>query len=272
MNTDNVDNVDMKICVCSLYINDWYREITKYGKLSVENYCVKHGYDFVHATEDWDGYDGERDPPWYKIRMLLEVLETGKYDIVVWNDADTQIVDDSISLESKIDKFMEGKDMLLAREHGAMLNTGTMFMRNTEWSKEILCKVWDNVNPEFDFHEQSSLLDLYMKNVDDAQTRIRVLESTHQNEFLSYWSMYYPKTCFIMHCTRCSQDRVGFIFTMDMFCRVKMEEENDQEYEKRIEWLDTTDICRADIDHYHNGGARRNVSVRYEKYLRDGCL
>jgi len=256
----------MRICVCSLYINDWYREITKYAKIVLEKYCKKHGYDWVYETELTPNkvYDKTRDPPWYKIRLMLKLLATNQYDMVVWNDADSHIVNDNITLEEKVEKYLGDKDILLARDNASILNTGTMFVRNTEFSRKILEETWNNLH-EFDpsLHEQASLSDLYTRNILNAQHHIVVLPNVYQNEFLSYWHTYFPEQCFIVHATRCSHDIPGFLFTLDMFCTIKMKEETQQQYEFRLKWLADVKLCREDIESYLQGGLRRNESARY---------
>ena len=157
--------------------------------------------------------------------------------------------------------------MLLVICH-SVLNTGTMFIRNSEYSRTLLQAVWDNKQPfRADLHEQASLGDIYTRNELDTQSHVIVLPPYRQNEFLTYWYSYYPGKCFIVHATRCAHDRTGFIFTMDMFCTVKMEEESDEQYKDRLDWLET-DRARADIDHYLAGGARRNISARYLSILQ----
>lgn len=253
--------------MCSLYINPWYREIVKYGKLSLEKYCQKHGYDFIYETEETeDGvYDAKRDIPWYKIQLMLKVMQNSDYDFVVWNDADSQIVNYEKKLESLIERYMGEKDVLVARDWQSTLNTGTMFIRNTEYSKTLLRAVWDNTH-EFDksLHEQASLGEIYTRNELESQSHIEILPLRLQNEFLAYWYSYKPNECFIVHATRCSHDRLGFIFTMDMFCTVKMDEETDANFNDRQNWM-STNRCLEDISHYRNNGNRRNqhLSFRY---------
>jgi hypothetical protein len=265
----------MKIAVCSLYINNWYRDIVKYGKITLKNYCEKYGYDFIYETEKTNDtvYDGKRDAPWYKIQLLLKVLSNPEYDFVIWNDADSMIVSDDKNLEHFIEKYLGDKDILVARDWQSILNTGTMFIKNSDFSKKILQLTWDNTH-EFNttLHEQASLGDLYTRNVIGCKDHIVVLAHHLQNEFLTYWYSYYPTGCFIVHITRCAHDRPGFIFTMDLFCPIKMDEESQEQYEKRRKWLTTQEICRADIDHYKNGGQRRNSSARYIFYQHAGHL
>lgn len=253
----------MHIAVCSLYINQWYRDIVKYGKLSLEKYCEKHGYDFIYETEETNEgvYDAQRDIPWYKILLLLKVMQKN-YDFVIWNDADTQIIDYEKKLETFISE-MENKDILIARDWQTILNTGTMFIRNSEYSKNLLQAIWNNKQPfRADLHEQASLENIYTNNYLDAQSHIIILPHYRQNDFLTYWYSYYPGQCFIVHATRCSHDRDGFLFTMDMFCTIKMDEETEEQYQDRLNWL-TTERARIDIDHYLAGGNRRNFSARY---------
>jgi hypothetical protein len=256
----------MKIAVCSLYINKWYMDIVKYGKISLEKYCNKHGYDFHFETESTSGgvYDGKRDIPWYKIQLLLKILNNYDYDYVIWNDADSHIVNYDKKLENFIDE-MGDKDILVARDWKSILNTGTMFIRNCDYTKQLLTAIWNNDKPsDPKLHEQSSLGDIYQKNINDAQNHIMILPLHRQNDFLSYWYSYFPGKCFILHATRCSHDRPGFIFTMDMFCTVKMDEETNEQFEKRQLWLISSQ-AREDIEHYLNGGHRRNLSARYIK-------
>lgn len=259
----------MKIAVCSLYINPWYREIVKYGQRTLEKYCRKHGYDFIYETEETpEGvYDKKRPIPWYKIQLLLKVMQNSEYDFVVWNDADSVIVNYDKKLEDFITRDLLTKDVLVARDWQSTLNTGTMFVRNCNYSRVLLQTVWDNTW-EFDanLHEQASLGDLFTRNILNTQEHIVILPLNRQNYFLTYWYSYLPNQCFIVHATRCSHDRTGFVFTMDMFCTVKMDEESEEQFKDRMNWMQTN-RCISDIEHYRGGGIRRNLTARYKALL-----
>ena len=244
----------MKIAVCTLHINDWYTEVVKYSIKNMGDYCKKHNYDFI---VDNSVDDKQRDCPWYKIKLLLKILEAGIHDIVVWIDADSHIMNSRITLESIMTKYMGDKDILLSREVGNILNTGVMFVKNSEFCKMILEKTWDN-KMEFrsDLHEQASLGALYEENIDNSKDHIVILEPNLQNVFLTYWFSYYPTDCFIFHATRCSHEMDGFIFLMDRFCPIKMDEETDEQYKWRMNWLTDTKICRDNVDKWLNGGQR----------------
>lgn len=255
----------MKIAVVSLYINDWYREITKYGRKTLEIYCKNHSYDFYWETETSEFYDKRRDCPWYKILMILKILKhKKKYDFVVWNDADSLVIRDKYSFEEIINTYMsDTHDILVSHENNCVLNTGTMFIRNTNWSVMFLYNVWYNENNfNKEFHEQASMGQLYETNFLNCQKKIKIL--TNKFLFLSYWSEYNLDT-FILHITRCSHDRQGFIFSMDAFTPIKMEEETINNYEKRLKFLNDPKIYSNVINHYLNGGKRLNITPRLKK-------
>jgi hypothetical protein len=244
----------------------------KYGKRSLELYCAKHGYEFVWETEETkDGVyvEGDRDIPWYKIKLLQKCLDSSDADFIVWNDADSIIVNPDIKLEDIITEHLGDKDVLLAKDWLSTLNTGTMFLRNCDYTKALLQKIWDNTG-EFDatLHEQASLGDLYTRNVFNTQERVVVLPLHLQNKFLSYWYSYYPEQCFIVHATRCSHDRMGFVHTLDMFCPLRMDEETKEQHLDRLSWMNSVERCRGDIKYYLDGeGVRRNLSARYMMFV-----
>jgi len=286
----------MKITVCMIAINMWYQEIVKYNIENVKQYCLKHNYKFVvdlgvSYPEDVKPYsdiiqnidenitqttvyDGSRDCPWYKIKLVEKCLDMfdaqcanqDNDSYVVWIDADSHLLNNNQMLEDYITRYQQGKHMLLAKEGnpGIILNTGVMFVRNTEYSRKILGMVWNN-DKSFDknFHEQASLGQLYIENVENIQENIVVLHPCLQYEFLCYWYMYEPNKSFIIHAARCAHEREGFIYTMDMFCPVRLREESDEEYKNRMEWLYDREKCVKDISVWRSGGSiKRNRSAR----------
>jgi hypothetical protein len=248
----------MKIAVCTLHINDWYEEIVKYSIRNINDYCNKHNYEFIHQNEKDPEtvYDKTRDCPWYKIKLIKKVLNERKdVDVVVWIDADTHIMNKNIKLEQFIEKYQGVKDILISQEQNPhnILNTGIMFIKNTEWSKKFLDLVWDNKD-EFDknLHEQASMSNLYTKNDYNCQNHITILPEYMQHHINCYWYAYLPNRCFIFHSARCSHDKEGFRRTMDLFCPIKMDEETEEQYNKRLQWLQTESICRKTLDGWLN--------------------
>jgi hypothetical protein len=255
----------MKITVCTIAINDWYQEIVKYAIENMEAYCKRHGYKFViDRGNEAEGtvYDGVRAPTWYKLPLLKKNLPDCDY--CVWIDIDAHILKPETKLEDFITRHMISADpskpdkhMLFGKEGRSetVLNGGVVFVKNSEYSAKLLDLAWDNTGEGIDpnFHEQAALANLYTRNVEDMQNNVTVLPHWMQQEFLSYWYMYYPGECFIMHATRCSHDREGFIYTLDLFCPFKMREESDAQYADRQDWLTKRERCRGDIDKWLQG-------------------
>lgn len=53
---------------------------------------------------------------------------------------------------------------------------------------------------------------------------------------------------------------------MGMFCTLKMDEETDEQYKDRMDWLNSS-RCLQDIKHYRNGGSRRILTTRYKLFI-----
>ena len=71
----------MKILVCTLAINDWYRDIVKYSIRNFEYYCNMHDYEFIIQTENSldTVFDNTRSPCWYKIKLIQKILKEAKF-------------------------------------------------------------------------------------------------------------------------------------------------------------------------------------------------
>lgn len=260
----------MRITVCTIAVNDWYQEIVKYNLRNMKTYCDIHKYTFVtDLGGEGSVYDKTRDAPWYKIKLIKKLLLDCDY--CVWIDADSHILNMKIRLESFIEKYMKEAHILLGKEMNTVLNTGVMFVKNSEFSLNLLDLIWDNSSPfDSNFHEQASLSDLYSRNVSVKEfskdlesqfeekvvsivSKVVILPTHMQNEFLTYWFTYYPGDCFIFHAARCAHDREGFIFTMDLFCPIRLDEESDEQYKARMLWLNTKENCRKTIDGWLKG-------------------
>jgi hypothetical protein len=254
----------MKIKVCTMAFNNWYKEIVKYGIQTIKNYCSKNNYKFIIDNEDIDTvYDKSRDPPWFKIKVIEKNLN--ECDYLVWIDADTHVMNPNKKIEYLIERYLENKSILIAREgRSDSINTGVMIWRNSDYTKSILNEVWNNKeNFDQSFHEQASLHNLYDRNINNLQSEMVVIPGHLQYELFSYWFMYHPDTCFIIHAARCAHDREGFIYTMDIFCPLKMIEESDQQYTTRIAWLKNAERCRKDIEEHTTGGGKLpSISAR----------
>jgi hypothetical protein len=232
------------IAMCSLTLGDQYKEITKNGRKSKVLYCNKHNYTF---HDDEDVYDSTRAPAWSKIKLIQRYLQS--YDYVVWVDGDTMIMNDQIKLEEIIKQHSNGMDIMVAQDW-TMINTGVIFIKNTEWSRKFLDLIYDQI--QFLDHpnwEQASFIYLLENNISESHQHIKVLHVDDQNIFNSYWFTYYFNNCFILHFPGCwrSGISIGLQETMNKYCSIQKDEESIEEWQERLLWLEHH--SRTEIDY-----------------------
>lgn len=131
--------------------------------LNKQRYAQSNHYDFHLSTiKSRPSLNG----PWNKVALIQDALNGtfGEYTWVVWMDVDTLIVDFNFILP--LDRY-EGKDLVMWGQEKELfddgdahmgthifslqtqcdhfptigLNTGVMFIRNTEWTKDLFEKV-----------------------------------------------------------------------------------------------------------------------------------
>ncbi|XP_074559117.1 putative alpha-1,6-mannosyltransferase MNN10 [Curcuma longa] len=93
--------------------------------------------------------DPGRPPSWSKILAVQSLLP--RYDWVFWNDADTIVMNPSISLESILHAAIGHMDFdkapdLVVTEDTNGVNAGVFFVRRSEWSKRFLKKWWNETS------------------------------------------------------------------------------------------------------------------------------
>lgn len=258
----------MKIAVCTLCINDWYYDIVKYGVKSIENYAKRHGYDFYACNDVYEKEGGTRDYPWYKILALQKILP--KYDMVFWIDADGFVLKPEVLVTDFVNVWLpEGKDILITRDCNNICNTGVMIWKNTPFCHALLHEIWNN-KEEFDtaFHEQASLCQIISTNRLNSQNKIQIIPIEKRNTFYSYWAEYFPGNCFFIHIARCAHDPCGFVYTLDCYCPIKMDEDVEDEYEDRVKWLNDRTRCRRDIELWVSQKIRTRESTRSKLYRK----
>jgi hypothetical protein len=135
-----------------------------FASLNHHEYANKHGYSYIKKIVNNDDYQNWH-PTWIKIDVIKTYLQI--FDYVVWIDADAVFYNQDI----KIEELIEGNiDLVIPKlemdrvSGNVWTNTTTGFMiwKKSEWSFNILNKLWDEPNQyrfEF-FHEQSRLDDL----------------------------------------------------------------------------------------------------------------
>lgn len=118
----------MKFAVLTSYDSS-FESLCSYTNPIKEEYCLRHGYDFIARKIDSDVH-----PTWVRFHLLHDLFEV--YDWIMWMDADAFITNPEIKLESLVGP---NDDLIISLDiHG--LNTGVFLTRNSEWSKGFFRK------------------------------------------------------------------------------------------------------------------------------------
>ena len=116
-----------------------------------------------------------------KVKVISGVFKT--YDYVVWLDADLVIIDWTFSIEELIIENPE-KDIILSAEHHAetgVANTGSMIIRNSEWTLNFLQKWWDTFDHSIN-HDQIFFDRLYKSlSSTERASHIAILPTSRLN-------------------------------------------------------------------------------------------
>lgn len=184
------------ICVCTYYTND-FKPLYDITSKTLINYCNKFGHDFIGRKIS----QYHRHPVWYKIELLIELID--KYDYVLFIDCDAAITNNI-----PIDVFLSSKDIYLSNDING-LNSGVMLLKQTKWAKKFLLDCWniDRNNKiysgQFNFETTQAEQLSIIANIDNEKA-----EYLPQNIFNSYiYSLYnlqYPQgewneNSFILH-------------------------------------------------------------------------
>jgi len=229
-------SLSTKIAICSLSIGKEYKQTVKYGIESKVLYCSKHGYDFI---QDESVVDNTRDLQWSKIQLLLKYLQPSverKYDYLVWIDADTYIMNNEITIESLISKYnLANINIIYQKDPYIWVNTGFMIIKNTDWSRDFLNESYKHTDKIC--HEQGAIDWLWRENWNHSQTFISVLD--HSCGLNQYWHTYRIND-FVIHFPgsreKCMiQNALGKFMTR--YCPLRMAEDSDESYQKRMAWL-----------------------------------
>jgi hypothetical protein len=153
------------ITLVTMAIGKQYLDLVKPSIPNKKEYCKKYGYNFFVGYENLDSL---RPPPWSKVLYILKIMEDPNVKWVFWSDADSLIMRYDIELETFID---ENYNIIIAQG----FNSGEFFIRNCNWSKDLLRMVyakneyihhhlWENIALVKVLEEKPSLLQ-YIKQV-----------------------------------------------------------------------------------------------------------
>lgn len=124
---------------CATLYDQGFASIGWMSRNTLTRYGRRHGHDVIVARS----VECDRPPAWYKLRLVQALFDQG-FDYVFWMDADAMFTDSNHDIA---DLVQDGKDMHLV-EHSlpwfpiAAPNTGVFLLRNCEWSRNLLERVW----------------------------------------------------------------------------------------------------------------------------------
>lgn len=108
-------------------------------------YAQHHGYAYRHHRSAYRSAEN-RPAAWGKILAMQDALQEGNWDWALWVDCDLFFMDLNRSLESILWRYATMETKMLISEDAQTLNTAIFFMRRSEWSVELLKKVWGDDN------------------------------------------------------------------------------------------------------------------------------
>ena len=108
-------------------------EYIKLHNKNLQDYCNKWGYEYqYYNTCEYNVY-------WCKIYLVLQLLNTNKYDYIMWLDSDTIIKNPNIELNSIINNYHS--DIFIGHDKNnylTILNAGVFIIKNSDIGKTFL--------------------------------------------------------------------------------------------------------------------------------------
>ncbi len=141
--------------ICTLAIGP-HLELLDISEPVLRAYAARHGYDVVVARES---RCPERPVSWSKVRLIQELM--ARYELVVWVDVDTVVLDPSRDIA---DELVPEADIYLAAHHylgQEIPNAGVLMVRATPAANAFLDLVWEQEQYiEHPWWENAAILDL----------------------------------------------------------------------------------------------------------------
>ena len=136
-----------------------YTELLRLTHALHEGYADRHGIDFWSVR---GAPQLERASSWSKALLIRQALQL-HYELVVWLDADTLIVDPSVDLREAMSEFeIVGmcKHPLPWGGRPWHYNAGVLFVRNGEPARQFFREVWEAGPLNHPWQEQYRMLEL----------------------------------------------------------------------------------------------------------------
>jgi len=146
MNSKKLKKSNYRIGICTWY-NDGIKEYADIARDINQKYCDLHGYDFI---VDNVRRLPDRNYAWECITAVLNVLNTNKYDYVMWIDADAffRLENENVNLLDEIINKNIGKDFIFSNDVPGfdIINLGVFIVKNNDYTKNILQTMIDSTD------------------------------------------------------------------------------------------------------------------------------
>jgi len=200
---------ERKICIVMSHTENIY-SYSKIAEYINKLYAYKHGYDF----KIFNLVMKDRAPQWCKIDAINRVLndQQSKYDYLFWIDADAFFNNHNIPLDAFITD--SNKNIIICDDipnstRPNTVNTGTFFVKCTEWSRDFFNQIWkyDGEYLYKHFHEQTIIDMCILQNFINIKEKIIVYPTnTFNSTFGKLWDKNYIRDNFILHIMAQSSD------------------------------------------------------------------
>ena len=270
-----------------------FKDVNDLTVQSKIDYCEKHGYDFLNIDKN---LDTSRLISWSKTKAAIENLD--KYDWIWCTDSDLIIMNDDVSLNNLVDN---NYDIIVAQNHHTNgeieINTGSILIRNSEWNKTFLDRVYDQDQFSMDgWAEQRSMM--YLLATDPTvKPHFKLVDFRLFNSTYKSWDEYnYKQGDFVFHLAGCGNlERIYVLKTiqkhdkktwsLDLLkkdgnlsvYRNKLHECNPFKETEINHWKPTNDPGGLDLDLFkdvllYSGGDAVNLIVEVGSWLGGSAI
>ncbi|KAF0982262.1 hypothetical protein FDP41_011192 [Naegleria fowleri] len=198
------------IALVSFYTSD-YHDIGSISTINKLFYAYKHGYDMIVYQQPFYKNSIFIKPAWNKIPMVEAQLEN--YEWVIWIDSDAIILRHELTLEDiiEISKKADWRkkdhkiDLIISYDINAGINSGIFFMRNSEWSRNVLRRVqtsWKYLPYSMHWYAEQTPFTMEIKYGLDEHVRV-----TYKRVLNAYLKDYSEGIAYIMHLAGCPKQK-----------------------------------------------------------------